>query len=57
MTKKIYVVLEGSRVLRMSFDKNAMIRYRDSFAVAIRKALTLAEKVGSSSFVVSRERR
>ena len=41
---KIYSLIEGDRVLRMSRDKQELINYRNSFPLEERKEMWIAEK-------------
>ncbi|MQY69681.1 MAG: hypothetical protein GH145_02305 [Firmicutes bacterium] len=41
---KIYAVIEGRKVLRMSRNKQKLIDYRNSFNLEERKGMWIAEK-------------
>jgi hypothetical protein len=43
--KKIYAVFEGSKILKMSEDKQECINYRNSFPEEERKGMVIAEKI------------
>jgi len=42
---KIYVISEGSKILRMSKDKGELIKYRQPFPEEERRKMLLAEKI------------
>jgi len=42
--KKIYAVFEGNRVLRMSENKDELIKYRNSFSEEEKRKMLIVEK-------------
>jgi hypothetical protein len=43
--KKIYAVFEGSKILKMSEDKQECVSYRNSFSEEERGKMVIAEKI------------
>lgn len=41
---KMYAIFEGNKILKMSWDKQALIDYRNSFPLEQRVKMILAEK-------------